>query len=56
VSALIWITAAIVQLAAVVLYYAIGFGVGFVVLQLFVIVSLVLTVLAAVASALGRAR
>jgi len=49
VSALLWITAAIVQLAAVVSYYAIGFGVGFFFLQLFVFVTFGLTVFQIVA-------
>lgn len=48
-SALLWITAAIVQLCAVILYYAMGFGVGFFFLQLFVIVTFGLTVFQIVA-------
>ena len=49
-SALLWITAAIMQLAAVVLYYVVGFGVGFVILQVFVIFTGALVILALAAS------
>jgi hypothetical protein len=46
VSALLWITAAVMQLAACVAYAVIGFGVCFVLLELFVVATLGLTVLA----------
>jgi hypothetical protein len=44
-SALLWITAAMMQLAAVVAYGVLGFGVCFVLLELFVVMTLGLTVL-----------
>ena len=40
----LWLIAAFMELAAVVLYYTIGFGVGFVILELFVLFSLALTI------------
>lgn len=39
-SALIWITAAFMQLAAAIAYAVVGFGVVFVLLELFVIFSM----------------
>lgn len=49
-SALIWITAAAMQLAAAIAYGVLGFGVVFVLLQLFVLFSIALTALAIAAS------
>jgi hypothetical protein len=44
VSALLWIVAAVMQLAAVTAYYVTGWGVAFVLLQLFVFTTFGLTV------------
>ena len=43
-AGLLWIVAGVIELAAVTLYYTIGFGVGFVILELFVLFSLALTI------------
>jgi hypothetical protein len=43
-AGLLWIVAGVVQLCAVSAYYITGFGVAFCVLQLFVILSLGLTI------------
>jgi hypothetical protein len=40
----LWLIAAIMQLAAVTLYYTIGLGLGFVIVQLFVVVTCALAI------------
>lgn len=42
-AGMLWVIAAVMELASVVAYYVSGFGVAFVLLQIFVIVSFGLT-------------